>query len=440
MLPFPNRWRTIYKTRLICVLVVLGVSPLSAQTTGQLLTIERCYQMALKNYPLIKQQQLITQTKDYTIANLNKGFLPALSASAQATYQSAVTNFPFTLPIPGFILPSYSKDQYKLYAEADQLIYDGGVVRSQKEVAKATEQVQQQNLELTLYDLYDRINQLYLGSILLNEQCLQNKLLQKDLQNGLDKVQALVSNGTAYRSSADELSAQLLQAEQADMELAAARKAYLLMLGLMIHLPPDANWILSKPGHPVVAAQQPINRPELSWYANRQQMNKVQAGLITAQLRPRISLFLQGGYGRPALNMLSNDFNWYYLGGLRLTWNLGGLYTSGNQKHLLDVNSQMIDAERETFLFNTQLSQEQQYTTIQKFKELLTKDDAIIQLRNAVKQAAGAQLENGVLSAHDYITQVDAADIAVQNRMLHEIQLLQAQYNYLYTTGNTTLP
>lgn len=404
---------------------------LHAQQTKKF-SIEEVYQMARKNYPLVKQRDLIAKTKDYSVLNAAKGYLPVFSVNGQATYQSAVTNFPFH--IPGLTIPQFSKDQYKIYAEGDQVIYDGGVIKNQKQTAEANEVVQQQNLEVQLYDLYDRVNQLFFGALLEEEQLKQNDLVQQDLQNGIDKAKAQVANGVAYRSSVDELSAQLLQTQQSRIDLIATKKAYLDMLGLFIDANLDDNTILEKPASPALTDS--ITRPELLAFDSQKKIYDLQDKLLKDQLRPKVSFFVQGGYGRPDLNFLSNSFEGYYLGGLRLNWNFGSLYTQKNQQHLLDINKNSLDIQKETFLFNTKISQLQQNENVQKYDSLIDKDDAIVELRASVKKAAYAQLENGVLSAHDYITQVNAEDQARQAKILHEMQLLQAQYSYQNIVGD----
>jgi outer membrane protein TolC len=401
------------------------------------LTVERAWEMARKNYPLIKQRDLLIKTRDYSLSNAAKGYLPALTINGQATYQSAVTNFPFKIPIPGFTLPNYSRDQYKLYGELDQNIYDGGAIKNQKQSAVVNETIQEQNLEVDLYALFDRVNQLYFGTLLADEQLKQNDLLKKDIQNGLDKVKAQVTNGTAYRSSADELSAQLLQADQSRVELLSLRAAYVSMLGLFVGQTLDDSTVLEKPLPPAFADS--VARPELKWYDAQKMNYDLQDKALQIQLRPKFSAFIQGGYARPGLNFLDNNFQWYYIGGIRLSWNLGALYTMKNERHINDLGRQTLDIQKETFRFNTQVTQRQQSADMVKYTVLIKKDDAIISLRESVKNAAGAQLENGVLSAHDYITQVDAEDQARQNLILHRIQLLQAQFNYQNTTGSINM-
>ena len=427
---------TNWLSRAMALVLVLALFPgriLQAQPSGQL-TIDEVYRLAQQNYPLIKERDLIARTKAYTISNAARGYLPALNINGQATYQSAVTSFPFKLSIPGFVLPVYSKDQYNIHGELDQVIYDGGVIKNQKQTAGANEAIQQQNLEVELYALYDRLNQLFLGALLVDEQLKQNDLLQKDVQNGIDKAKALVANGLAYRSSVDELQAQLLSTEQSRVELNATKKAYLDMLGVFINKPLDENTAIMMPVAPVMTDE--VSRPELTYYDYQKKMYDLQEELLKTQLRPKLNFYIQGGYARPGLDFLSNDFAWYYIGGLRLSWNLGSLYTLKNQRNILAIDKTTLDIQKETFMFNTRITQKQQGAEVQKYIELVKKDDDIIALRESVKTASAAQLENGVLSAHDYITQVNSADEAHQNKILHEVQLLQAKFNYQNTTGN----
>ena len=396
------------------------------------LSVENAYMLARKNYPLIKQRDLIKKTKDFTVSNAAKGYLPSFSVKGQATYQSTVTDFPFE--VPGIHIPQFNKDQYKMYAEADQLIYDGGVIKNKKESAIANEALEQQNLEVQLYALYEKVNQLFFGALLMEEQLNQNLLLQKDIRNGIEKAKAFVANGVAYRSSVDELSAQLLQSQQSNVEMSATKKAYLDMLKLFIGLEPDAGLALEKPPAPSLTEE--IKRPELEAFNSQKKIYDLRGKLLKDQIKPRISFFAQGGYGRPGLNFLSNNFDWYYIGGLRFSWDFGSLYSLKNNLHLLDINKNSVETQKEVFLFNTRISQLQQKESLQKFDSLIQKDNSIIELRTSVKKAAFAQLENGVLSAHDYINQVIAEDQARQNKIIHEVQLLQAQYNYQNITGN----
>lgn len=416
------------KTKLL-LLLLIATGALQAQS----LTIETCYTLAAENYPLVKQRELLTKSNEYTLQNLSKGYLPQLTLAGQATYQSEVTQVPIS--VPGMNVTALSKDQYKFYGEVTQTLFDGGVIRQQKLTQQSNLQVEQQKLEVELYKIRDRINQLFFGILLVDEQIRQTELLKQDITLGLKKTEAAIANGTAFRSSADVLKAELLNADQRTTELKAARFAYAEMLGLFINRQLDAGTALEKPKALVVSPD--INRPEITLYDSQNKTVDAQYKMLTARNLPKLNLFVQGGYGRPALNMLSNDFEAYYIGGVRLNWSLSGLYTLKKDKALLDLNRQTIAVQKETFLFNTHYTLRQQSAEVNKYSELLTSDNDIIALRTRVKQTASAQLENGVITSNDYLREVNAEDKARQNKIVHEIQMLMAQYAQQTTTGNS---
>jgi outer membrane protein TolC len=400
---------------------------------AQKLTIEECYALAAQNYPLVKQRELITKSNEYTLQNLSKGYLPQLTVVAQATYQSEVTQVP--IEVPGMNVPTLSKDQYKFYGEVNQTLFDGGVIKQQKRTQETNSGVEQQKLEVELYKIKERINQLFFGILLVDEKVKQTELLKTDIKLGLQKTEASIANGTAFKSSADVLRAEWLNANQRTTELTAARTAYADMLSLFINKPLTADVQLEKPKTLVVAPE--INRPEIALYDYQNKTVDAQYRMLTARNLPRVNFFVQGGYGRPALNMLSNEFEAYYLGGLRLNWSLSGLYTLKKDKALLDLNRRNIEVQRETFLFNINYTLKQQSAEIIKYNQLLESDEQIVSLRASVKNTASAKLGNGVINTNDYLREVNAEDEARQKKIVHEIQLLMAQYAQQTTTGNS---
>ena len=415
----------------LCAFYILTAA-FAVRAQSQQLTLADCYKQAEQNYPLIKQRELIAKTSEYNIDNIQKGYLPQLSFTAQATYQSTVTQIP--IKVPGVNIPALSKDQYKAYGEINQVLYTGGELEQQKQLQKTTEAINRQQLEAELYQLKGRINQLFFGVLLLDEQIKQNDLLIKDLQLGLNKAEASIKNGTAFKSTGDVIKADILKNKQRTIELQASRKAYMDMLGLFTGTNTTAETVLVKP-QPITVSEQ-INRPELLVYNEQSKNLDVQNKLLTSKTLPRLGLFLQGGVGRPGLDMLSNSLDAYYIGGVRLTWSPSVFYTLKKSRALIDINRRTLDVQKETFLFNTNLTVKQQDAEIGKYQQLLASDDEIIDLRSKVKTTALAQLENGVINGNDFLSQVNAEDQARQSKILHETQLLMSQYNQQTTTGN----
>lgn len=415
---------------LIGILLICSHWAMAQQNNA--LTLDYCLEMAKQNYPLIKQYTLIEKTKEYSIANAQKGYLPQFNVAGQATYQSAVTAVPISLP--NMDVPTISKDQYRLYGEVSQSITDLFTVKDQKEYINTNSEIESQKVEVELYKLRERINNLFFGILLIDAQIQQTELLKKDIQSGIEKTNVAIANGVALKSTADNLKAELLKADQRTIELKATRKGYADMLALFIGNPIDENTNLEKPQRQIFTNT--INRPELRLFDLQKKSFDVQEKLITAKNLPRVSLFFQGGLGRPALNMLNPDFQGYYITGVRLNWNLTGFYTYKNEKKILANNQSIIDIQRETFLFNTNLTLKQQNADITKMQELIETDRSIITLRESVKNTTQNQLTYGTATTNDYLIAVNAEDQAKQSLILHEIQLLMTEYNAQTTAGN----
>ena len=416
--------------RLLTVLLILPAM-LNAQT--QSLSLQKAYELAEQNYPLIKQRELIKQTSEYSEENLGKNFLPQINISGQATYQSAVTQV--KLPAPGIFIEPLSKDQYRILGDVNQLIYDGGAIKQQKGIQHLSDEVEQQKIEVELYKLKERINQIFLGVLFLDEQLKQVDLVKSDLNNGITRVEAQVNNGVALKSNLNVLKAESLKADQRAIEIRSSRKGYIDVLTFFINQTLPENIRLEKPVVAGSVLTNDIQRPELKLYSTQEKLLGGQYNMISSRNKPKASLFFQGGYGRPSLNLFTNDFDFFYTTGLRLNWSIGGFYTEKREKKIIELNQKSIDIQKEVFLFNTNAQLKQQQSEFDKLQKLIATDNDIIDLRIKVKDAAKAQLENGVITANDYLREVNAEDLARQNLITHQIQLLQAQINYQTISG-----
>lgn len=405
-----------------------------AKTVYGQLTIEQCQQKAQSNYPEIKQYGLIEQSTQYTLSNANKAYLPQLSLAAKATYQSDVTQIPIKLP--NVTIQPLSKAQYQTVAEASQLIWDGGTIQAQKGVTRASGEVSKQTVAVDLYALRDRVNQLFFGILSLNEQLKQNEVLQDELQTDYDKIESYIKNGVANQADLDNMHVEKINAEQNRIQLKTIRKAYAEMLSALIgtSVNPDQ---LSSPNVPLYTdSLTVIKRPELDLFNAKDRLYDSQRQSIYAANLPKINFFLQGGFGRPGLNMLDNTTAPFYVGGVKLSWNFGGLYTQKNSLRILKTNQELVESQRETFLFNTRLQEIQQMNAINQWRQLIKNDDEIIQLRHNVKMAAEAKVANGTMSVTDLIREITAENQAIINKLLHQVELIQAVYNLKYTTNN----
>ena len=418
------------KRLLFITLLLLGSEFITPQTQ---LTLEDCYEKARINYPLIKQKDYIAKTKDYSVSNVWNGYFPQITLLGQATYQSDVTEVP--MPLPGVVIERLTKDQYKVAVDVTQTIYDGGIMSSQAGIQESVNEIDDQKIEIELIKIKERVNQIYLGVLLIDAQLNQIDLVIEDLNASISKLDAAYANGTATKSDVDVLRAELLKTEQRKIELTSSKISYLNMLGLLINENLEELTVLQTPSQINFLSAEEISRPELRLYSAQKNLIENQSGLTSSKIIPKANLFFQGGYSKPGLNMFKNDFAWYYITGIRFSWSLSNLYSYGNESEINELSKLNIDAQTETFLLNTKITTNQQLQEIDKLKKLIDVDKSIIDLRTSVKESAKAKLENGVITSSDYIRDLNAEDTARQNLEIHKIQLLLAQYNYKITTG-----
>lgn len=402
------------------------------------ITIEECYRKAQENYPLIKQYDLIEKTKEYNLANASRGYLPQVMLSAKATYQSDVTKMPFDpaqLGIQGIKIPTLSKDQYGVTLEINQTIWDGGEISSQRAIARTGSAVEEKKVEVNIYSINDRVNRIYFGILLTDARIEQNRLLKKELQRNYDRVYSCMLGGIANSSDLDAVRVDQLKAEQNEAALLCTKQAYVEMLSQLIGEEIDATAEFVKPSimRPSTDA---INRPELELYDMQVKNFEAENRWVSSALYPRFGLFITGGYGRPGLDMLKNEFSPYYLAGVRMSWNIGSFYTEKNRRRVIRNNIQSVEAQRETFLFNTRLDIAMKDKSIEKYVEQLKYDDEIIRLKTSIREASEKKMENGTLSGTDLMRDVNAEQMAIQDKILHEMELLSAIYDLKFATNN----
>jgi len=426
------------KSNVLLLLVFVCTTAAAQDIAGgaDTLSLFRCYSLAEANYPLTRQRALIQKTEEYSISNIAKGIYPQLAINGSATYQSDVTKI--SIPSNSGLninIPTVSKDQYKLYGEVSQTLTDFGINKQRRDISRTDGQLQEENLNTQLYQLKDRINQLFFGIILIDGQLQQNTLAEKDVRTGINNTQAAIANGTAYNSSLNKLRAELLKTNQQAIELKASRRAYTDMLSLFINQPVTGSTTIIRPAPPTLIDS--IHRPELKAYDLQLQSYAQQSRLTRLNTYPQLNAFFQGGMGKPnPVNFLSTQLTGYYLTGIRLTWNFGNIYTSRKEQLINKNNQEMTRAERSTFLFNTLQTLKQQNADIEKYRELIANDNEIVDLRESVSKTSAVQLQNGALTANDYLLDINAAAQARQDRLIHEIQLLLSQYNHRTTSGN----
>ena len=424
----------MWKLYVILALSLLTGIPLSAQVT-----LEECVKLAQDNYPLIRKYNLLEQTKDVNLSDIHKSWLPQINVYGQGTVQNETPSFPESLTElisqTGTSISGLNEWQYKIGVDLSQNIWDGGASKSQRRMERAEDTERKAALDVQLYAIRQRVEDLYFGILLIEEQAEQTRAMHSLLQSNLDKLQAMLDNGTALQSDVDMVEAQCLgtaqQLTQAESTAKSYRKVLEIFTGKSI-----TGQELVRPDATLPQDLLPA-RPELRHFEAQLQANEARNAGITAGLMPRIGLFAQAYYGYPGLDyfesMMNRDLSFNLLAGVKVSWNIGAFYHKKNDRQKLRLSSDHIAVERDVFLFNTSMQTRSQLDRIDELKAVMAKDDRIVELRQNVRMAAESQLDNGVIDATALLTKLTDEKQARLNASYHEIQLLQSIYQLKYT-------
>ena len=421
---------------------------LSASLSTQAITLKESLQMTHDNYPAIRQYQLIEQTRDFTLENASKGWLPQVSASAGA--------YAFTDPIQSNEQIARMGIDFKNYmANASvtirQNLYDGGEIAAQKEVTSAQSEVQKHQLHVSMYGINERVQQIYFSILLLDEQIVLNELHQKDLSTSEKNIRSLIKGGIANQSDLDAILVECLKLKQQKDAIVVSRQAYLQMLGVFIGKELMVSEKLEKPSMESNVLRTPegttsdsssslflaknwgINRPELQYYDSQNLLIDARRKQLDTRLRPTLSLFGMGMLHSKVSDMINYGM---LAGGISLSWNIGALYTRKNDIRKLEVQRQMNDIQREVFLFNNRLQNEQEYGIIASLRKQIAQDTEIISLRESIRSKSDRKVQLGTESVNELVRDINAVNLAKTQKAMHEIQLLQEIYKLKYINND----
>ena len=387
------------------------------------ITLEQLQEQARANYPAIRKYGLVEQSRDFTLSNVAKGNLPQVLFQGNASYQSSVTRLPIDVGKFGIDYEGLPRDQYNASVTISQVIYDGGKIAAEKKIARAQADVQNEQINVMMYGIRESVNRLFFSILLIDEQLLHNILLQDDLRLVQKNVEAMITGGVANQSDADLVSVELIRARQQEEMLHTFRRTYLSMLSTFIGTPIDASVKLRKPTEALFPTAN--NRPELSFYNAQQRLLDLRQSSLDVSLRPRVDVFLQGGVGNPGLNMFNNGWDAYYKLGATVSWNIGALYRRKNDIQLIDMERQQVNVNRETFLFNIRIQEQQLKGQIENIRSQIAHDDEIIRLRENIRRASEKRVESGIETVNEMLRDINAVSEARQQRAIHEVELLQ---------------
>ncbi|MBQ9217543.1 MAG: TolC family protein [Muribaculaceae bacterium] len=423
--------------RTIATLTLCLVATIATSQT----TLQQCQQAAERNYPLIRQYDLIARTTDLTVSNIGKAWLPQVSASAQATWQSAVTAWPeqmqAMLSQMGTDIKGLKKDQYRVGIDVNQTLYDGGAIGAQQAIAREQGAVQAAQTEVTLYAVRQRASEMYYGLLLLDDQLRLNADLQTLLASSEKKLASLYKRGAAAECDYLAVKAERLNAMQQQTSLQSQRQTLARMLSAFCGI--EVTEVV-KPNVAEVGADATNRRPELRLADAQLRLADAQERELNSRLMPRLNLFASGFYGYPGYNMfedmMRHKWSLNAMVGARLTWNIGALYTRKNDKAKIELQRASAQNSRDVFLFNNRLEQAQQTDNIVRYRQMVATDDEIIQLRSSVRKAAESKLAHGIIDVNDLIKEINAENAARVQQSIHQIEWLKAMSDLKITINN----
>lgn len=426
------------------LLLFLMFSAVALQANAQY-TLDGCQEMAREHYPLIRQYGIVEKMEEFSISNASRAWIPQLSLSGSATWQSDIVSFPDDMldmfRTMGLDFEGLHKDQYKFSLNLEQTIWDGGVSRTQKEVAKAEKEVALQNMETELHALKERVTQVYFGILTLDGQLNQIAVVEEILKDNLKVVESMMQGETATKSDADKLKVEIMTNSQQKAKVEGMKKAYVGMLSLMTGERMDESSVFEKPQEVLVPAVGGENfRPELRLLDAKATEIDVRRKSLNNAVMPRFSLFAQGYYGYPGLNMFEDmvSYRWspYLIAGIRFQWNISAFYTKRNSMRKLDLSRQQIDIQKETFLYNSRIEQTRLSMEIDRMAEIMRTDEEIIELRSGIRQASEIRLRNGTITVNELLKDISSETSAEIDRNLHELEYLKNIYELKNAVNN----
>ena len=402
-------------------------------------TLEECITLAQDNYPLIKKYDLLNQTREVNLSDINKSWLPQINVYAQGTVQNETPSFPESLAgiisQSGTNVSGLNEWQYKIGADINQNVWDGGSSKVQREMERAEDMERQSALDVQLYAIRERVEELYFGVLLIEEQAKQTRNMLALLQSNLDKLRVMLKNGVAMQSDVDMMEAQYLSTVQQLTHAGSTSKSYRKILEIFTGKS-LAGQELMKPCAYIPQDMAP-DRPELRHFEAQLLVNEAREASITASVMPKIGLFAQAYYGYPGFDyfesMMNRNASFNILAGVKVSWNIGVFYTEKNDRRKLRLSSKNIAVERDAFLFNTSMKTRSQLDHIDELKAVMKENDRIVELRTNVRKAAESQLDNGVIDTTDLLTKLTDEKQARLTASYHEIQLIQSIYKLKYT-------
>jgi outer membrane protein TolC len=402
--------------------------------TGDSMSLELCLKTAERRSPLNEEIALSQESLGYKLKNLGTNWYPAIGTNAQAQYNSETVDFSEIMKNLPVSVPALPLDQYKVWADINQQIYDGGMTKAQKSVEKASSQADIHQVEAQLLGIKQQVNQVYFSLLLTRKSADVLQVSINELKERKNVVRAGVENGVLLRENLLAMDAEELRYRQRLMELNLTSQQFIKVLSILLDTTISENTGALLPVEPRVFDSK-TERPEYLVFDKQKERLQASEALVTASDMPKLFAFSQAGYGRPGYNFVSQDFHGYYSVGVGLKWNFLNYGESKRQKKIFEIQKGILDVKRKNFDDQLDIQLEAEKTNQAKYDQLLLQDEEILKLRKAIAAASFAKLTNGTITTTDYFSEVNNELLARLQFENHKIMKLQAAYSYLLLKG-----
>ncbi len=406
--------------------LLLTMGAVFSALSAHALSLEEARGMAHDNYPAIKQYRMIEQSRDFTLDNVAKGWLPKVSASAGAYGFTDILKTNAQMGQMGIDMKNWLASAS---VTVTQNVYDGGQTVAQRQVASAQSDVQRRQLDVSMYAVNERIDQLFFGILLIDEKLKQNELLLDDLATSEETVRSMMKGGVANQGDLDNIFVEKLKSLQQGESLRTSRKAYLRMLGVFVGKDLAENEPMEKPKAIAAISEGLGKRPELSYYDSQNLLLDAQRKQMDSRLRPTVSLFGMGVVHTKVSDFLNSGM---LMGGVSVAWNIGAFYTRKNDIRKLAVQRAMNESQREMFLFHNRLQNEETNGNIESLRKQIAQDEEIVRLRECIRSKGDKKVRLGTESVNELVRDIHAVSMARAQKAQHEIELLKEMYNQKY--------
>jgi outer membrane protein TolC len=396
-------------------------------------TLDQCQNWARENNPTLRQLVLYQQILSLKNENNATAYFPQVNLNGQATYQSDVTKI--GLSIPNLNIPTVDKDQYKVFLDLKQTIWDGGLSNAKALVNEAENAGNLQQTEVDLYQLREKVNQFFFTSFLIQENLKILNTKKAALTERKKMIQSAVDHGMIVSSELDQIQAELIKTTQYEIELNSNLETVRFALSILTGQSTEHFQNLKLTGNQLKSGQE-LFRPELVLFEKQNELLSANTELLKKQRNPKLFGFGQAGYGRPGLNMLNTKFDTYYLIGVGFNWNVLDWKTTTRQQQVIKLQQDLIQTRKETFIQNINLASNQHEKQIAQYTELMKSDQEIIEIRSRITRTSASKLENGSITSADYIQDLNAEIAARLMLETHRIQLEEAKIKLGNIRGN----